>query len=185
VRTLLLAPHSDDEILFAAYTIARDQPEVWIVARDPEPDVAIVRGNESIRAYERMHPSLTPPLVDYLGHHVEGHMDGDAVCDDLAKIRDETDGPIRVFASALESNGHREHAVVGIAAVEVFGRESVRWYLTYTRDKGRSTDGDEVAYEPGWISRKLRALACFQSQIDHPARRPWFYDLIDLREWYA
>lgn len=90
-----------------------------------------------------------------------------------------------MFAPAVEENGHVEHNTVGVAASLLWPQSKVRYYLTYTRTHGRSTLGDEVFYETEWISRKLRALAEYGSQIAHPARRPWFYDLVDLREWYA
>lgn len=182
MRSLLLAPHADDETLFCAFTIAAHAPHVMIVARDPDPDTAIIRGSESIRACREMATDVT---VDYLGHSVEGHVDEDRVAADLADLRDVNEGPWRVFAPAVEEHGHREHNLVGQAAVDVFGAGCVTPYLTYTRTGGRSTLGDEVRYENEWISRKLRALACFQSQIDHPDRRPWFYDQIDLREFYV
>jgi LmbE family N-acetylglucosaminyl deacetylase len=196
MRTLLLAPHSDDEILFAAYTIARHECQVAIVARDPDEGIAEVRLMESTKAVGQMARRAS---VRYLGH-VEGAISEPRLRKDLERFLPDNDDsfdplvaqaggytePVHVFAPVVEDDGHDEHNLVGRLAVEVFGLGSVTAYPTYTRHGGRTTDvGREVPIENEWIIQKFWALSCFKSQIAHPARRPWFYDLLDMREWYA
>lgn len=91
--------------------------------------------------------------------------------------------PDVVIAPSFEDGGHEQHNAVAEAATAVFGGNVIH-YLTNTRHGGRSTDGTEVELDdPEWISLKLQALACYRSQMRVPNCRPWFYDLLDLREW--
>lgn len=180
MSSLLIAPHSDDEVLFASFIVTAHRPEVLVVAGDPDPGMRHRRSIESRaagyalgRPYGRMHfTSLT-----------EGSLSLELVTSALRFYAH--DGLDEVFAPAIEDDGHEEHNLVGAAAVEVFGGR-VRQYLTYTRTGGRSRS-DRPIEPPGTysIADKLRALACFTSQIAHPARRPWFYDQLDMREWWA
>jgi LmbE family N-acetylglucosaminyl deacetylase len=90
-----------------------------------------------------------------------------------------------VFAPAVEEHGHEQHNTVGRLAQDVFG-ERVTYYPTYAPRGQRSRTGVEVppptAHE---IALKLRALSCYESQITNPATRPWFFELLDLREWHT
>ena len=90
-----------------------------------------------------------------------------------------------VFAPAIETEGQEQHNAVGLLAQDVFG-DRVTPYLTYAPRGERSRYGVEVppptAHE---IAVKLRALACYGSQITNPHTRPWFFELLDLREWWA
>jgi LmbE family N-acetylglucosaminyl deacetylase len=82
--------------------------------------------------------------------------------------------PQRVWAPAVEEGGHEQHNLVGEAAREVF-EARVHPYLTYVRGSMRSR-GREVAFEPEWVADKLRALACYESQIGLENTRAWFMD---------
>lgn len=184
MTALLLAPHADDETLFAAYTLMRYRPHVV---------VCLKAGDRSGRETEE--------AIAELGLDPYGHID-DAepgagleqwpyaeerpIPNDLLELlwtrRDEYD---RVFAPAVEEGGHEQHNEIGRIAVTVFGVGRVTGYLTYTRAGGRSTWGTLVEPTTDWIAMKLRALSCYQSQIDRDATRPWFYDQLDLREWVA
>jgi len=88
------------------------------------------------------------------------------------------------FAPAIE-NGHEQHTAVGRAADTLWpGR--VTHYLTYTRDKGKSTSANRVPVKSGeWIRRKLRALACYESQIDIATLGCREHFCRDLWEYYA
>jgi LmbE family N-acetylglucosaminyl deacetylase len=99
------------------------------------------------------------------------------------RLADDRLGPERVFAPAPEPEGHEQHNAVGNLAFDVFGGR-VTGYLTYRRGHGRSRSENEVAFKPGWPAVKLRALACYESQIQEPSTRDWFLELT-LREWYA
>lgn len=90
----------------------------------------------------------------------------------------------RVIPPAWQQYGHEGHNAVAEATYSKFpATPSLSGYLTYAPRGQRSRDGVEVKPEPEWIARKLAALACFRSQIADPKTRPWFFDLLDLREW--
>ena len=93
--------------------------------------------------------------------------------------------PDIVIAPSYEEGGHEQHNAVAQAATSVFGGDVIH-YLTYTREGGRSRDGYLVKPDdPEWIALKLRALACYRSQLRIENCRPWFTDLLDLNEWLA
>lgn len=176
MRSLLLAPHSDDETLFASYLILRHKPTVTVCLRSPG-ELGVSRFRET-RAAMRI---LGDPEVETWPYRETQPLPRDFY-ELLFRRAEEYD---HCFAPAVEEGGHEHHNEVGRLALAVFGEHRVTRYLTYTRHGGRSREGTLVEPEPEWVALKLAALACYRSQIDDPATRPWFYDLVDLREWVA
>lgn len=176
---LLLAPHSDDEVLFASFSILHYQPDIVIIAGDPDRRIREIRERETRLALNH----LGARGKVWWWPHVEGQIDKRALKHDLLDTLFALYGT--VFAPAVEPHGHLEHNMVGEVALEVYGPKHVVSYLTYTRDRGRSRDGKEVPFLAPWVSQKLQALSFYKSQIAHPERQPWFTSLIDLREWVA
>lgn len=176
---LFLAPHHDDETLFGAFTILRYQPHVIICTRS---DLQESRGTGITNATRERE---TQEALRWLGdptYEFWGHSDIDPDRGELERrLRAyEIDG--RVFAPAIEEDGHEHHSMIGQIALDVFG-DRVQPYLTYRRGHGRSV-GTEVPFEPGWPARKMRALACYESQIALPSTEYWFLDST-LREYWA
>lgn len=190
MNMLLLAPHYDDEILFASYTLMRHRPTIWFVFAPQSRAERETRGRESKTAMAQLGLSLEISAVGaYEGEGIAGSLP-----DRLAQYLPPVDLLDRdpdtmyfdhVFAPAVYASGHLEHNSVGEVALEIYGKDRVTSYETYSRDAGRRQGGHLVEPTPDMIERKLRALACFRSQIEHPARRPWFYDMLDMREWYT
>lgn len=87
------------------------------------------------------------------------------------------------FAPAVEEGGHEQHSLLGEIVAEVFGADRVTHYLTYRRGSGRSQSENEVIPEPGWAATKMRAMACYESQIERKNTRYWFSSDDMLREW--
>jgi hypothetical protein len=56
-------------------------------------------------------------------------------------------------------------------------------FATYIRGEGRTVTDRPVVGSPDQIGRKLRALACYRSQIAEPSCQPWFLD--GLTEYLA
>jgi LmbE family N-acetylglucosaminyl deacetylase len=109
--------------------------------------------------------------------------DWDAIKRMMVEIR-ETENPQLVFAPLPEVNGHDQHNAVGQIAENVFAPTGeVRFYATYQRGQGRTKTEIEVEPEPWMIAAKLRALSYYESQIIEPSTRPWFYELLDMKEW--
>jgi hypothetical protein len=90
-----------------------------------------------------------------------------------------------VYAPAYHADGHEGHNEVSFGALEEWGRSKVRFYETYAPRGQRTRTETEVPYEPWMVARKLRALSCFESQIEQESTRPWFTYLLDVREWLA
>jgi LmbE family N-acetylglucosaminyl deacetylase len=175
VTALVVEPHGDDAALFAAYACCRESENggCTIVTvldsgplRDDEGDWAARHlGCDTIR----------------LGIS-EGRPNWDNAANALDEVRHrmmDQGGITAVYAPFPDDDGHDHHNRVGHLAAGVFG--TVTWYTTYSRSSGRTLVGVEVQPEPRWIVRKLRALACYESQIANPMTRPWFTGGLD--EW--
>jgi LmbE family N-acetylglucosaminyl deacetylase len=171
VRTLLIAPHADDETLYAAYTCLREKPHVIVCTyRDS--------GEELLAAMEVLGCDFTQLVFaeGALSHHPLRHW--------LKLEREFGTDPEVVYAPNYHDDGHWEHNIAALAARDVFGSR-VRSYLTYAPRGRRQREGTEVKPEPWMIARKLAALACYASQIEQESTRPWFYDLLDMKEWVS
>ncbi len=190
-RTLLLAPHSDDETLFASFIVLRFNPDVVVCANDPDEAIRKLRVLETQRALGALGHNWEQKLRFW--PYEEGKLDKDTVKGNLST---HVAGPIDpmfepragyefVFAPAVETNGHEEHNLVGEAALETFGPKQTLSYLTYTRTGGRSRDGREMPFLSEWVGAKLRALSEYKTQHALPGRQEWFTSMLDLREWVS
>jgi LmbE family N-acetylglucosaminyl deacetylase len=183
-EALLLAPHGDDETLFAAFTCMRygKRMHVIVCTQDADPAIRGVRSMETKRAISLLgctHHEW-PMSADEPNWDSAKEWLGAWASDKLFATRIE-----KVFAPAIEVEGHEQHNAVGLLAQDVFG-DRVTHYLTYGPRGERSQHGVEVAPPTAHeIVRKLRALSCYESQITNPCSMPWFFDLLDMREWWA
>lgn len=173
---LFLAPHNDDETLFGAFTIIRENPVVCVVFdshMQQIPAGAGVRRQETMLAMQEL-CAKSPVFL--------GMPDNDPIPLLKPKLQHEFPDPEHVWAPAIEQDGHFDHSLVGRIADEIWPGK-VTHYLTYRRGIGKSRSRQEVPYEPEWILRKLRALACYSSQIINGRLGcyPWFLE--DLREY--
>lgn len=147
---LLLSPHSDDECLFAAYTIIR-HPTLVVICTDYDGDrgpTAEERRQESINA---MH-ILGAPVV-FLGipesrFEKEGHQ----------RLYHMTNMADIVLVPAYETNGHKHHNLLSS-----YGGISPQ-YSTYSYDRLKPTGDIEIVPTDKEFELKKRALACYKSQ---------------------
>lgn len=182
MTTVFVAPHNDDETLFGGYLIQKHRADVVVVLRG-EKDRNVpwqVRARESARAVQILGGGFAE---DELGFDQWRFYDDDpdwkGIRVALGHLADRYDLAI-VPAVEDEPSAHDQHNRVGELSLEAFGPERCVRYLTYTRQGGRSTHGDRVFVEnPMWISRKLAALAVYETQIVHPATRPHFERPLD------
>lgn len=174
---LLFSPHNDDETLFAAYTIIRYRPRVVVCFRRVRRKHGNDYGDPAVRERE------TRAAVKILGGR--GAEQWDAVgFDDLAEKMREARAkyqPERVWAPSHVTS-HPEHAVVSLAAAEVFGADELTTYHTYD-EAGRVQTGQKVHREPGWVLLKLQALSEYRTQATHPRACVFFEH--DQREFYG
>lgn len=188
MSALLLAPHNDDETLFASFLCLRHQPHVIVCLRSFRMDDPHYPGGMAVDY--RTRELETEFAMKTLGCSwsqlsvSDADPDWDLVWQLLVDYVDEERGagrPERVFAPAREEGGHEQHDAIADIADEIFG--DVTHYLTYTAD-GKSTSEHEVEYEPEWVAKKLHAMACYKSQAAHPATRKHFLDH-GIREYLA
>jgi len=163
---LLISPHNDDEALFASFTILRERPVVlivydsWIQYRRGDGITAEQRRQESVRAADILGVEIT-----FCG--LSDERTDPAEC--LAALSPFASAS-QVWAPAFERQGNRHHNLVATAAQSIF--PVVNKYMTYT-ERGKSR-GVPVPIAPGWILKKIKALACYESQIELPQTRDFF-----------
>lgn len=165
---VLFAPHADDEVLFAAFTLLQHRPRVVICY----PSVRDY-GDTAVRTAE------SRAAVATLGAGPVSQWQGGSVKDLIKSMRglDRKTRPARVWAPSADAS-HPEHVMVAEAALAVFGDRLVQ-YQTYN-EAGKVRVGDMVPFEPGWQALKRQALACYQSQIEHPRASAFFeWDLAE------
>lgn len=182
MTALLLAPHHDDETLFAAYTCLRHKPHVVTCFAS---HVQASRGgpDHDTRLWETKMALATLGIETHQQLPVRDDVvDEEMLASCLAEV-ERTSRWTVVFAPAVEDGGHHQHNLVGTLAEQVFGADRLRSYMTYRRGKGRSVSANEVPYEADWPAVKFKAMACHSSQINLPDCRPWFSNWD--REWYA
>lgn len=183
MSALLLAPHNDDETLFASFTILRHRPHVvtcfrsYVQERRGGPDYR-TREAETQQALFR----LGGPTWQQLPVR-DDQPDVEMLVSCLREIQRDGLWDV-VFAPAVEDGGHDQHNMVGHAALEIFGDQIVTPYLTYVRGEGKTRSGCAVPFEPDWPARKLMAMSKYQSQIEVENTSFWFLDET-IREWYA
>jgi glycosyltransferase involved in cell wall biosynthesis/LmbE family N-acetylglucosaminyl deacetylase len=166
---VVFAPHSDDETLFAAFTILRYRPRV-VVCFPSWGDY----GESAVREAE------TRDAMSVLGAGPVEHWAAKHTHDLLERMREfEAERhPARVWAPHRHAS-HPDHVAVAAAALEVFGDRVIPYHTYVNGSKVRGTE--LVPFEPIWIQQKLRALARYESQIRHPRAHQFFVQ--DLLEY--
>lgn len=170
MKRVLFSPHSDDETLFAAFTILRYRPHVVICFGS-----AGDYGSTEERAAE------SRAAGDILGAASVSQWDGGDI---EARMReyDAAEHPSLVFAPTTRTS-HPDHLAVARAAAAVFG-DRLRTFHTYELRDGVPVKIDSVhrvEYEPEWVLAKLRALSRYETQIRHPRACGFF--LQDMNEY--
>lgn len=188
---VFISPHNDDETLFGAFTLQRERPLVVVVfdghiqGKRGLPITPWLRRLETLRACQELGVGVT-----FLGFRDDEEAPGSwYVRDRLVKmaldpISVRIDEVEQFYLPAFETKGHNHHNYLS-GVLEGGGFEArITHYLTYT-EAGKSTSGKEVPIsDPGWITHKLKALACYKSQlIAATGCAPHF--LRDQREYYA
>lgn len=181
MNDIVLAPHGDDETLFVAYTCMRARAHVIICSQDADPAVRKDRSLETTAAIQILGCS----------HHelpiIAGQMDREEIKAKLEPWNSTAlvaSTPEIVYAPAHHPQGHEEHNLIFELAVEVFG-DKVIPYATYAPRGVRHQLDTQIVPTADEIQRKLKALACYRTQIENPSTRPWFSDLLDMREWLS
>lgn len=179
MNPIVLAPHGDDETLFAAFTCMRERAHVIICSQDADPEVRRQRSLETtcaIGVLRCSHHEWQMPADQFDPEKARGWLEPWNSMSLVASV------PERVYAPAVHPEGHEQHNMIGSLALDIFG-DRVIPYSTYAPRGQRQKEGEEVIPTAEEIQLKLAALSCYRSQIEHPSTRPWFFELLDLREW--
>lgn len=167
MTALILEPHADDAVLFSCWNALRYRAHIVTVL---ESHVQEQRGYGITQADRLTETAAAMTSVLGLKWDQWPYRDDDpdwaAIRVALGLVKERLE-PERVFAPAVEPGGHDHHNRLAALTDEVFG-DTVAHYLTYTVE-GKSTNGVEVMFEPAWVTLKLRALACYRSQIETSA----------------
>lgn len=173
---------NDDVVLFATYSLLKEcNPHVVTVFRSSVQErfgiTAKTREKEDREAFGILGASCEQwPFRDSeqwggrLAHRIRK----------LARSREWG----RVYAPAWEKIGHPQHNAVAALADLYFGPERVTHYMTYTH-RGKSTSMLEVDPVPEHVTLKLRAMACYRSQIETPGTGCRTHFMRDLFEYHA
>ena len=172
MSALVFSPHQDDCALFTAFNAMRHQAHVVTVLRD---------GNGNAEEREAEDREAIHLLGCGLSQWAFMAGEPDPGWDEIALLMrriDEVQKPPIVFAPWPEPHGHPEHNMIGKLALDSFG-DRVTYYATY-RFGGPRTTGTPSEPDPWMIPLKLRALACYESQMLRGPRR---FFLHSLEEW--
>jgi len=154
---ILLQPHDDDAFLFACFAAIREQALIVTVF---DSYVQPSRGIPGTSARERERETNRACIVlGLLWKRLNFRDDEMPTLHQVASRLGEVVGPLNgheIWAPADEAYGHPQHNLLAPLGDH--------HYLTYT-ERGKSTCGREVPFEPAWVGLKLRALSCFESQF--------------------
>lgn len=179
-KTLFLAPHNDDEALFAAYTLMRKKPLVFIIT---DAHIQTNRGEKGCDAETRWNESKK--AMEILGCPVIrlGIKDYELVLANLINFFQFTlSGFDEIYAPAMQ-NGNPHHDIVSEAAKYVWG-DKVKYYSTYAFGEFFTKGNIEVIPTEEEYQLKLKALDCYQSQINLPSTAEHFKAAKDAKsEW--
>lgn len=183
-KFVMLAPHHDDETLFASALAVEHRPHLIVCTCG---DVQAERGS-AVTPLQRAEETYDAWAILVPGGSVEAwaftdnplKTDWNAMAAEITKLPDHYDVCV---APLWEDLGHEHHNHVAHYAMEAFGPDRMIQYATYRRGHGRTVTDHETPPGAEWIRRKLLAMACYRSQIEEPSTRAWF--LGPLNEYVA
>jgi LmbE family N-acetylglucosaminyl deacetylase len=177
---LWVSPHSDDAVLFGAFTLLRERPTVLTVY---DSYIQVNRGHKQCDLVTRRNEDIAA-VRDVLGCPIQfaalndAELISGAVLVALSKWK-----PSEVWLPAVEKDGHDQHNLIGYIGAEVFSGATIHRYLTYSRAKGKSTNGKQVPCTGAMVLKKLQALACYKTQIEIDALGCWPHFIRDQNEY--
>lgn len=149
-KSILLAPHNDDEILFGCYTLLREKPLV-IICTDSY--IEFNRG-DGVTAEQRIQETIDAMKI--VGCDVEFlHIRDDQFTEEELGERLKEYKAGVVYAPAIEINGNPIHNMVGKVANKLY--KNVIHYMTYTVENTK-TKGNIVLI-PNAEERHIKELS--------------------------
>jgi LmbE family N-acetylglucosaminyl deacetylase len=181
---LFISPHNDDECLFGSFTLCREAADIQVVvifdgyiqAQRGERVTKEERRIETVNALKELGVAKPPVFLGFR----DDLPDWPVVKVRLERLK-EIYKPYRVYTPAWGDGGHEQHNRTADVCSNIWPDARME-YCTYTV-RGKSTGRTRIPPEPDWIIRKLRALACYSSQIHIANCREHF--MRGLEEYYA
>lgn len=176
MQSILLAPHNDDEVLFASYIIMKYKPLVLVVTD------SFIQGDRGDPVTWQQRRRESAEALKVLGAEVEfgGIPDKDLTPDSLKDLLEYYTG-WRVFAPVVEG-GHPHHDMIGSVARKLF--RNVVGYRTYQKNNLRSVGEFKCPINEEQMQLKKKALLKYNSQIELGTTKPYFFtdnqEYIDL-----
>lgn len=183
VTDIFFSPHNDDETLFGAYTLLHYSPLVVVCFKSKVQErYGITAETREMETHKALQVLGIPQWKQWNILDAGDPAAYERLLDNMESA-DIAYQPQRVWAPLYELNGHAQHNEVARAATEVF-EHRVQFYCTYIRGEWGRTRGVEVKAEAVWVARKMRALACYESQIeDGPHGCAFWFRDDTLREY--
>lgn len=166
-RSMLIAPHNDDEVLWASTIALRASPLIVVVT---DSWVQYNRGQVEITAERRRSESeesarILGCRIEFLGIR-DDEIEETRPMDILEPLMERVIGYKikKVYAPAWQG-GHPHHDLVSKVAKELF-RVKVRvlYYSTYARGQNKTPHGLPLAITEAERETKFKALRCHVSQ---------------------
>lgn len=179
MKSLFISPHPDDETLFGAFTLMREHPLVVIVT---DSYIQQNRG-ENITPQQRFQESvdamklLNCPVMR-LGIR-DDVIDKTTLTERLAWFKNFD----KIYAPAVQG-GNKDHDLIGKVAQEVFPKEKLIQYCTYTKEEAHTTGNIPIEATEGEVNLKNKALECYKSQINLPSTKMYFEAVRGMNEWF-
>lgn len=176
-QKLLLAPHNDDEALFASFICLREKPTIVIITDSYK---QFNRGETGITAEIRKTESNSAATI--LGCPIKflGIPDTNLEWSRLCALLQEYPKDTIVYAPAIQG-GNRQHDLVGYAALKCF--KTVYQYTTYTKSSLYTTGEIEIVPTKEELRVKEEALLSFKSQIAYTSTQSHFDAVRGKSEW--
>lgn len=159
---VVISPHNDDEVLFTGYTLMRHRPQVIVVTdsfiQDERGDVGCdmeTRRNESISAC-----AFLGCPVSFLGIR-DTELTERELKKRLKNIEADT-----IYIPAYHKDGNAQHNLINKVCLEVFPKEKIEQYCSYSRNDLMIKGNYEVKPTKEEMERKNKAMNFYVSQIN-------------------
>lgn len=180
-RSIVFAPHNDDESLFIAYTIIREKPLVCIVTdsfiqpnRGEVGCDATTRWNESVEAMKILGaPVIRLGMKDF---ELDYNIFGTFLMSSLGNFD-------TIYCPAIQG-GNPHHDIIARACLAVFG-DKVKMYSTYKPGEWYSEGDEEVIPTKEEVELKNKALDCYKSQINLASTKNHIEAARGKSEWFV
>lgn len=159
---ILLAPHNDDEALFASYIIMRMRPLVIVVTDGMIHQLRGIATREQCRKESIDAMAILQAPVAFLGID-DTKLTKQILIERLRPLCDQSKECV-VYAPEVIENGNEQHNIVGQVADILWGDKVVH-YSTYTKDD--LTPRGKIAVVPSEEEAliKVAALRWYKSQL--------------------